>query len=115
VKYGFVSLMKNEFTGLTMTFRGESQSGSKVLTQFGLDNQGDIGQNLLALMGIYLFLLVMAYYNLRQLVKGRQAVDILANAAASKAGSVGNIHGDEHATSKADLLEHHVQVKPERV
>jgi len=87
IKYGFAALMKNEFTGLTMTFRQlPPLSGDKVLKQFGLDGQGSIAENLLAVMGIYLLLLVLAYVSLWKLVKGRQAVDVLASST-SKTGS----------------------------
>jgi len=81
MKYAFVALIKNEFTGLTFScpvaVNGTAsagkplcpyQHGEQIIGVLGFDDQGTIAVNLIVLTGMYFVLLILAYFALwRQL------------------------------------------------
>jgi len=76
MKYGFVALMTNEFTGLTLpcpinpaNIPNCTVSGSDVLTQYGLSNQGSLAVNMIALLGFCGLLWTLAYICFYLMVK----------------------------------------------
>jgi len=86
MKYAFVALIKNEFTGLTLHCNADQltpiqvngtsvlicpkTNGAQVITVLGFDTEGTIAVNLIVLAAMYFILLILAYValwrNLRQ-------------------------------------------------
>jgi len=77
MKYSFVSLIKNEFTGLNIACPGPVngtlshcpyQNGEQVITILGFDDEGTIAVNLIVLTAMYVILIILGYVALwRQL------------------------------------------------
>lgn len=81
MKYGFVALAKNEFSGLTLTCNptdsgcgpNGTKDGQSVINLLGFDNEGSVGQNagiLFALMwGFFLMAYVALWFAVRRQLK----------------------------------------------
>ncbi|KAI9216872.1 ABC-2 type transporter-domain-containing protein [Blastocladiella britannica] len=82
MKYGFVGMAKNEYTGLVMCDPKDPTkciTGESVLTNLGFDDQGSILLNLLVVIGIWLALLILSYLALWRSVSSTKSVDFPAS------------------------------------
>ncbi|KAI9224037.1 P-loop containing nucleoside triphosphate hydrolase protein [Blastocladiella britannica] len=97
--YGFTGLVKNEFDGLTICPKTTDPlpiqkagciPGSAVITQLGLDNQGDTLMNFLVLIALWAVLLVLSFLALWRLVRSAKRADFegTKKGGVSKNGSV---------------------------
>jgi len=84
MKYGFVGLVKNEFTSLQICPKSDDpervrqagcRAGESVITDLGLDDQGSILLNFLVVLGLWLVLLALSYLALWRMVRNSKKVD----------------------------------------
>ncbi|KNE59398.1 hypothetical protein AMAG_03681 [Allomyces macrogynus ATCC 38327] len=84
VKYGFVGMTKNEFTGLQICpkdtdtpalQRAGCKPGEDTITSLGFDNQGSIFLNYMVLLALWVALLIMSYMALWRIVRSAKRVD----------------------------------------
>jgi hypothetical protein len=74
IKYGFVAFMRSEFDGLVLPKGCDPTvtkciSGDQVLEQFGIDDQGGIAINILALVVWFIVGWMLAYLGLTAAVR----------------------------------------------
>ncbi|RKP11555.1 ABC-2 type transporter-domain-containing protein, partial [Piptocephalis cylindrospora] len=71
MKYGYVALIKNEFTGLDIG----GVPGEQLFGQLGLEGQGSVAVNIIACLGYCILLWIAAYMGLWKLVaSSRQSI-----------------------------------------
>ncbi|ORZ41275.1 P-loop containing nucleoside triphosphate hydrolase protein [Catenaria anguillulae PL171] len=84
MKYGFVGLVKNEFTGLTLCPRSDEpervrrigcRAGETVISDLGLEDQGSILLNFLVVLGLWVTLLGLSYLSLWRIVRNSKKSD----------------------------------------
>jgi hypothetical protein len=91
IKYGFVGLAKNEFSGLVVCkpdANGTCINGNDVLSkQFNFDTEGTIEENFGILCGIWLLLIILSYLSLWRIVRGAKRVDFAKPSSRSRSPS----------------------------
>ncbi|KNE64090.1 hypothetical protein AMAG_09152 [Allomyces macrogynus ATCC 38327] len=86
IKYGFVGMTKNEFTGLKVCpnesdspilRRVGCQPGEATITNLGFDDQGSIVFNVLILVALWVGLVFLSYLALWRIVRTAKRVDLV--------------------------------------
>jgi len=82
MKYGFSASAQNEFEGVVICNRDnadECKTGEKILSDFGLTNQGNIFVNIIILFASIIILTGLSYLALLRLTKAAKKIDVISS------------------------------------